>query len=249
MNAVRGYFDSVADHYSSERRRELSFRSQRDRVLQMLEGCAGRLADIGCGPALMAPDLLERRFEVWGTDAAPLMIQRGRALMAGHPRAAKLHLCVGDIESLDFPSGFFDAAIAMGVLEYLPDYAAALSELHRILRPGGVLVLTVPKKLSQYHVVRGAACFVRAAAKRLLGRPPRAPEAPVTNRCVPRRLDGQLARAGFLKLESAACNFQLYPLDALHPGFALAVNRRLSAMRGVPAFLATQYIVKAQKRR
>lgn len=249
ITAIRTYFDSLADHYSVEREREHSFRSQRDCVLAMLEGRAGRVADIGCGPAVMAADLLERGFEVWATDAAPLMIERGRARLAAHPRAGRLHLSVGDIESLHFPDNFFDAVIAMGVLEYLPDYSVALSELHRILRPGGVLILTVPNQLSEYHLARGAFALARACAKRMLRRPPRASERFVTNRCVPSRLDRTLGRSGFLKLEGRTCNYLVYPLDALHPGLALSVNERLSAMHDVPAFLGTQYIVKAQKRR
>lgn len=249
LAAIRQYFDSEAERYSLERERQHSWRSQRDIVLDMLEGCAGRIADLGCGPAVMAPELLERGFEVWGADAAPLMIERGRMRLAAHPKAARARLRVGDIERLDFPSGLFDAAIAMGVLEYLPDCGAALSEMHRILRPGGVMVLALPSRLSEYHLARSAVDAARNLAKRLLRRPLRPSEGFLTNRCIPAQLDRRLARAGFLKLEGRTCNFMLYPLQPLHPGLALSVNRRLTALRGVPAWLGTQYVVKAQKRR
>jgi len=249
LAAIRSYFDSLADHYSAEREREHSWRAQRRLVLEMLDGCAGRLADIGCGPAVMAADLLERGFEVWGTDASPLMIERGQARLAEHPQARRVHLSVGDIEHLSHPGGFFDAAIAMGVLEYLPDYGPALAEIHRVLRPGGVVVLTVPNRLSQYHLSHSSVRRAARGVKRLLGRPARASERFVTNRCIPARLDRRLAETGFRKIEGRTCNFQIYPLHLLHPGLALAVNRKLGALDGLPAWLGTQYVVKAQKRR
>ncbi len=237
---IRAYFDARAAEYSQERERQHSFRSQRDIVLGMLEGVSGRIADVGCGPAVMAPDLLERGFEVWGIDASEMMIARGRARLAGHPRRERLHLAVGEIERLNLPDGFCDAVLAMGVLEYLPDYAGALAEMHRVLRPGGVLVLTVPNRRSEYHLAHGLLRPPRKAARR---------DGFVTNRCVPSRLDRQLAAAGFLKLEGRTCNFMLFPLHELSPRLSLALNRRLTAMRRAPGWLGCQYVVKAQKRR
>ena len=42
------------------------------------------------------------------------------------------------------PSGRFDAAVCHQVLEHIPRPAAALGELHRVLKPGGVLRLALP---------------------------------------------------------------------------------------------------------
>ena len=46
--------------------------------------------------------------------------------------------------ALTFPTASLDAAISLDVLEHVPDYRAALREFGRVLKPGGVLVLTVP---------------------------------------------------------------------------------------------------------
>jgi ubiquinone/menaquinone biosynthesis C-methylase UbiE len=248
ITAIRAYFDARADEYTQERARQHSFRSQRDLVLGMLEGVSGRIADLGCGPAVMAEDLLGRGFDVWGVDASEQMIERGAARMQEHPLAARLRLGVGDVERLDFPTGFFDAVLAMGVLEYFTDYRAALAEVHRVLRPGGLAVLTVPNQHSAYHLVRSPAVALRNAVKRALGRAVNE-EAFVTNRCVPWQLDRDLGTAGFLKLESRGCNFIFYPLHETHPALSLAINRRLTALREPPAWLGTQYVVKAQKRK
>jgi SAM-dependent methyltransferase len=52
--------------------------------------------------------------------------------------------CRIDITSIDFPDEEFDVVLCNHVLEHIPDDALALRELHRILRPGGRAVLTVP---------------------------------------------------------------------------------------------------------
>ncbi len=49
-----------------------------------------------------------------------------------------------DVTALSFGDACFDGVITLDVLEHVPDFAAALREFSRILRPGGTLVLTVP---------------------------------------------------------------------------------------------------------
>ena len=49
-----------------------------------------------------------------------------------------------DLTCLTFPSQTFDAIFCLEVLEHVPDYKSALSQMHRVLKPGGALVLTAP---------------------------------------------------------------------------------------------------------
>lgn len=246
---VRAYFDGVALEYVRERANQYSFASQRDVVLDMLPAGCARLLDIGCGPAVMAEELLKRANEVWGIDAAAQMIAHGEARMQAHPAGSRCHLRVGDVEQLDFPDGHFDAIVSMGVLEYVQPYDRALAEMHRVLRSGGTAVLTVPSRVSAYHLVRQASESLRALAKRVLRRPPSQASSFVTTRCVPWRLDRQLERAGLRKVDGRYCNFILYPLHELHSGASLALNRRLSGLANskLGAWLGTQYVVKVQK--
>ena len=232
-STVRRYFDAAVMEYVSERERQLSFQAQKALVLSMLEGVHGRALDAGCGPALMAPALLERGFEVWGVDASTRMVEAGRARFAG----PACHLEVGDITRLRFASGFFDAAISMGVLEYLPDYRPALAELHRVLKPGGVAVLTVPRRRSPYHLAMG---FFRKKKTQ---------DAPAANRCVPRELDQLAAQAGFRKVEGRGCNFIFFPLYDVLPRASDALNRRLSSLSATPLGvpLGSQYVLKLRK--
>lgn len=55
----------------------------------------------------------------------------------------------GSALELPFPDASFDRVIAAEVLEHIPDDVAALAELHRVLRPGGTLAVTVPAWLPE----------------------------------------------------------------------------------------------------
>jgi len=208
-----------------------------------------RVLDIGCGPALLADDLLERAEEYCGIDLSPEMIARASARMERHPQRERCVLSVGEAEALGFADGAFDAIIALGLLEYLPSYQGALGEMWRVLRPGGVAVLAVPNRRSAYRRCRRVVDVTRKSLKRLLGRPPRPSECLRVNPCVPARLDAELARAGFEKTAAGYCNFILYPLHDLHAGASLALNRALSRLAPAAAapWLGAQYVVAARK--
>ena len=246
---IRSFFDAEALEYVRERERQYSFAMQKEIVLGMLPRRRARVLDIGCGPAIMEETLLDYGAEVWGIDASAQMVAYGQARLKSHPRSSRFQLAVGDTQQLEFADGYFDSVLSMGVLEYVQPYDRALSEIHRVLRPGGVAVLTLPSRVALYHLAREAAESMRGVAKILLGRAPSPSRRFVTNRCVPWRLDRQLEHMGFRKVEGRYCNFILYPLHELHPQASLKLNRALSGLSGsrFGAWLGTQYVVKAEK--
>jgi ubiquinone/menaquinone biosynthesis C-methylase UbiE len=152
----------------------------------------------------MAGDLLARGFDYWGIDASSNMICLGRERFHEHPDAARCRLNIGDAECLEFPDASFDRLISMGMLEYLMNYEPAMHELHRVLRPGGTAVVSVPNRACAYHFVRGMADFARGLAGRSC-------EPVYVNRCIPRRLREELEAQGFRVLESRVCKFICYP--------------------------------------
>jgi len=56
----------------------------------------------------------------------------------------------GDVQELDFPGKSFDAALLTAVIEHVPAPEKAVSEANRILRQGGILVLTCPDPFWEY---------------------------------------------------------------------------------------------------
>jgi ubiquinone/menaquinone biosynthesis C-methylase UbiE len=154
MVEVRDHFDREASTYASAYHRSsnsgYSFRIRKQRVLELFDKPGGAVLDAGCGPGVLVDELVRGQgCELWGVDVSPEMIDRARERHSGLER---VHFGVGDVESLPFQSGFFDAAIAMGVLEYLPHSGPALQEMFRVLKPGGTLIVTLPNAVSPFRV-------------------------------------------------------------------------------------------------
>jgi len=239
---VEALFDSLALEYVREREQQFSFISQKRIVMELLRSHRGRLLEVGCGPGVMLPDLLAMGFEVHGIDVSAEMIRRAEQRMASHALASRCRLGVGDVERLRYSDASFDAVLSMGVLEYLPDYAIALREISRVLKPGGHAVLTVPNQASAYHLARSGYLTCR----RVLGA---SRGSGVASPRLPWALDRALASAGLRKADSRACNFIFFPLKELHERASEALNRALTPLSGwaFAPFLGAQYIVKAQK--
>ncbi|WP_354700482.1 tRNA methyltransferase [Paraconexibacter sp. AEG42_29] len=99
------------------------------------------IIDVGCGPGFTTAELLLDigvNGSVTGVDSSPQMLALAEARCAQH---SNVQLHPGQATSLPAASGRFDGAICVQVLEYVPDIAAALAELHRVLRPGGRVVV------------------------------------------------------------------------------------------------------------
>lgn len=246
---VRALFDSLALEYVRSREHQFSFVAQKRLVVGMLAEARGRLLEVGCGPAVMTPDLLAMGFQVQGVDVSPEMLRRARLRMAGHPLAQRCRFSAGDFEQLAFPDACFDAVLAMGVLEYLPSYGRALRNAARVLKPGGIAVFTLPNRASSYHLAGSFYEGVRGMARRLRGRP--RPAGCVPNRCLPWAFDRELERAGLEPVESAACNFIFFPLKEWRPALSDSLNRALDPLARwrLARLLGAQYVVKARRGR
>jgi len=117
--------------------------AQRQQIIEILHPQVGeRLLDVGSGPGFLASAVGEAvgaSGEVCGVDISEPLLAIAAAHCAGQPW---VNFRRGDATKLPFPENHFDAAVVTQVLEYVGDVPAALSELHRVLRPGGrVLVL------------------------------------------------------------------------------------------------------------
>jgi SAM-dependent methyltransferase len=76
------------------------------------------------------------------------MVEQLRARLSDYRPAAS----VGDARKIPFPSNSFDKVLSTGVLMHVPDEYAALTEMARVLRPGGLLVCSMNNALSPYSV-------------------------------------------------------------------------------------------------
>jgi SAM-dependent methyltransferase len=113
------------------------------------------LLDVGCGFGRHAYEAARRGARVVALDYAETELKEvrntfGAMADAGEVEETSLAGTVqGDAAHVPFADGTFDRVIASEVLEHLPDDQMALRELCRVLRPGGVLAVTVPAWLPE----------------------------------------------------------------------------------------------------
>jgi ubiquinone/menaquinone biosynthesis C-methylase UbiE len=94
--------------------------------------------DAACGTGIVArlvAPIVSPSGRTVGLDYDPTMIEMARSL------APEIEWRQGDLQKLPFPDGVYDLVICQQGLQYLPDPGAGLRQFHRVLRPGGRMVL------------------------------------------------------------------------------------------------------------
>jgi phosphatidylethanolamine/phosphatidyl-N-methylethanolamine N-methyltransferase len=100
----------------------------------------GAILDVGVGTGLELP-LFDAKVNLVGVDLSEPMLRRAQSRVAKQHLRQVAGLCVMDATRLAFPSAHFDAVVAPYVLTVVPDPAATLDELARVVKPGGEIVL------------------------------------------------------------------------------------------------------------
>lgn len=115
-----------------------------------------RVLEIGCGRGgfsvwLAGEAKIREQHAMDFSDAA---VDKGRAFAErrGHRGIVWQR---GDIQAIDRPSGFFDTVFSCETIEHVPEPKRAVSELVRVLKPGGRLFLTTPNYLGTLGLYRG----------------------------------------------------------------------------------------------
>jgi SAM-dependent methyltransferase len=103
--------------------------------------------DVGCGTGDMAAALMVRGYDVKGVDIAEPMVERARE------RWGEDRFDVGDGEHLPYADASFDAVVCLGVIEYQDRDEETLREIHRVLKPGAVAVISTPSAVSPLYLL------------------------------------------------------------------------------------------------
>jgi SAM-dependent methyltransferase len=129
------WYAALRESVDSEVKRRLAGNSQ------------ARILDAGCGTGGMM-EVLRRENPAWqisGLDFSPQAIAHTR-------QRGFTDVTQGSVDALPYPDASFDAVVSLDVLYFDGvDEARAMSEFHRVLKPGGVLVLNLPA----FDVLRG----------------------------------------------------------------------------------------------
>jgi ubiquinone/menaquinone biosynthesis C-methylase UbiE len=113
--------------------------------------------DAGCGSGTLARYLVEAGARVLGVDAAEEMITLARELSSQGVATPQLRFeHIATIAHLPLSDQSLDGILCSSVLEYVSDPAACLTEFARVLRPGGLLVVSVANRNSVVRKVQVA---------------------------------------------------------------------------------------------
>ena len=102
-----------------------------------------RVLDVGCGGGRAIARILARtRREVAGVDHSPEAVETTRRLNRSAIVEGRLRVLECSVDPLPFSDGFFNVATAFETTYFWPDLQAGIMEIHRVLSPGGRLVIT-----------------------------------------------------------------------------------------------------------
>lgn len=129
-----------------------------DPILDAVDVTAGtRLLDVACGPGHLVAKAAARGGRPVGVDVAHAMIRRAQAANPG------LKLRQGDAQRLPFPDASFDVGTASFAIMHLSQPERAVSELARVLTPGGRIAVTVWDQPERARLFRWVLDAVAAA--------------------------------------------------------------------------------------
>jgi len=259
VDPIIEFFDRRAADYDREYADEspggYALRIRRKKALDLFDQPDGNVLDVGCGPGVMAQELVNRGCRFWGVDPSPKMIAIGRSRFGENDR---VQFVQGDAGRMAFADGFFDAVLCMGVIDSVPDGPQAIREMVRVLKPGGTLILTFTNVFNPYAWWKNYVFYPAVAAwhrmavwlgssqtqsGRIRGGTPRAL---YSRRTAQQHVEA--AGAQVVQMVPYYFNVCLSPLDELMPRTALRVTRKLEEeMTMRPDWLAVGVILKATK--
>jgi demethylmenaquinone methyltransferase / 2-methoxy-6-polyprenyl-1,4-benzoquinol methylase len=142
----RAMFDRIAGYYDGTNRIlsiGLDAYWRRRGVARLAAKPEGRYLDVGCGTGDIGLEILRQspRSQVVGVDPSVGMLALGRKKVEAAGLSHAISLVHGDVLGLDFEDGSFDGAIASFCIRNVTDRKRALLEIHRVVRPNGLLVI------------------------------------------------------------------------------------------------------------
>jgi ubiquinone/menaquinone biosynthesis C-methylase UbiE len=240
FDATVSYWDEV---YREQDLQGVIYQQRQAAVLEYVDGCnpqsGAQVLEIGCGAGHLTVRLAQRHLQVNAVDASQGMVEltARQAREAGY--AEQVTVSQADAHALPFDTERFDLVVAVGVIPWLHSPADAISEMARVLRPGGQLVLTADNgaRLSSFIDPRGLLAItpLRSLYHVLHKRPEQA----IRYLHFPRRIDRFVRRAGMQVLARRTVGFgplTLLGRAVLPDRLAVRLNRRLQALAdaGVP---------------
>ncbi|MBI3005431.1 MAG: class I SAM-dependent methyltransferase [Ignavibacteriales bacterium] len=154
---VRKFFDSSdfwqgkvyrdpADRFARAVVRRKLYALEMIRTLPIYRGA--RVLDVGSGSGVYAAELVKNGFMTFAMDISEASLKCSRDEIGPARNYDRVKFLCADVESLPVKNETFDLVLCIGVLGYLLKYQSAITELHRVLKPRGYLLVNVENLLS-----------------------------------------------------------------------------------------------------
>lgn len=135
------------------------------RTIDMVEE-GGRWLDLGCGPGGVSYSIADKVDEVVAIDPDAETIKIAKTIF----QKPNIKFKKADFFDQEFQESTFDGVLFLEVIEHVLDPYRFLKEIHRVLRPGGYLILSTPNALSYRSIVRNFRYFTSAWMRRSLSK-------------------------------------------------------------------------------
>jgi len=106
-----------------------------DELLRPIKGIkTGRLLDVGCGMGIMLNHFRELGWDTYGIDVSTYATEYARNELG-------LNVFTGAVDKIDLPENYFDLTTMVHVIEHIPNPKGTLEALHRLMKPGGIIIV------------------------------------------------------------------------------------------------------------
>ena len=180
---MKDYYEKFHGDEITNPMAEFMQRERCDCLRSLLRDMSGSVFITGCG-SQEEMGIINRKCEGFGIDISEMAIKKSRKK---YPRFG---YCISDATQLPFRGNSFDCIVCSEVIEHVEDNEKLFSEVRRILRNGGIFIVTTPNWFSWYGLLR-------KIAEKALRKPFTSGNQPIDNWATPYSLKKKLMKYGF----------------------------------------------------
>ncbi|NJE08733.1 class I SAM-dependent methyltransferase [Thermococcus sp. M39] len=222
------YFDKIAHRYDTWYQTKVGQyvdRTEKRLIFSMIKTKRGRALDLGCGTGNYTIELYKRGFDVIGVDLSQEMLRIAKA------KIPNVLFIRADAYNLPFKKEVFDLVLSVTMFEFIYEPEKVLNEIHRVLKPGGEVVIGTMNGRSLWFLFkRFKSLFVETAYR-------------YARFYTPKELETLLTNAGFDNVESRGIIF--FPSFFPFIGIAEKVDQKFNKnLKSIGAFIAVRGVKK-----